>query len=207
MSKLKNTLSKDAFWQVNKAVAKELKSIEASVLLSELYFLHKQHPTKEYVFINQDRLQQNCCLTLNGLRSAMKVLGEAGLVDVVKKGMPAINHYRVVDTAVSNLLDNYSDYDANKSAEKQLTSDQPANKSSVSISTSDQADSAHINKVITKKVKPNKEVIKYSNSTNKPIGKDLVLDKSSIDIKYINSVPENMLTKDQITIKSNHFFG
>ena len=219
MNIVNNTLSKNAFYMVNKAVAKHLKSNDAAILLSELIFLHKQHDKKQMVFLNQERLMQNCNLTLHRLRSSMTLLLEEELVyREKKKGVNDTtpkNYYRVFFENVDKILDTYDDRRAViQSTGEQVTTSVSRDlddRLADNLSTGDQDSSAHINKLPTKKVEPNKvlpnKAIKYSNSSNKPIGKDLVIDKSSIDIKYINSVPENMLTKEQITIKSNHFFS
>ena len=126
---MKKLLAQSAFWILNKNVAKALKSNDAALLLAELLDLHVQHPDEDMVFCQQERLMENCNLTITGLRNAMKLLFDAGVVYIEKRGVPAKNYYKVLDEKVNELL----------SSGTLSTSDQPTNdnKSEESISSSD----------------------------------------------------------------------
>ena len=206
-----NTLSKDASWMVNKAIAKHIQSNDATILLSELIFLHKQHPGKDMVFLNQDRLMQNCNLTLHRLRSSMTLLLEHNLVFREKKKGPSDttpkNYYKVFEKNIDKILNDYDDRRAGiHSTGEQVTNTVSRNSDdrlAENLSSGDQDSSAHINKIITKKVEPNKEVINDSSNT---IEDNSIIDKHNTDLKYILSVKEEVLTPQQKGLKAAQFF-
>lgn len=204
MNKTFNTLSKDAHWNVNKAIAKHIQSNDATILLSELIFLHKQHPGKEMVFLNQERLMQNCNLTLHRLRSSMQLLLENNLVYREKKKGPSDttpkNYYKVFEENIDKILNDYDDRRAGiQSTGEQVTSTvsrDTDNRLAENLSTGDQDSSAHINKIITKKVTIKKEELLDSN----------IVDRTNLDFNYICSVPEGSLSKEQKGIKAGMYF-
>ena len=213
-----NTLHGQAHWIVNKSLATFLKSNDSAIILAELIFLRRQHPKVDMPFLQQDKLAERCNVSIHKLRTCLDILKNNKLVSIEKKGMPAKNHFKVNYDEIITLMS--KDIVAHKSSEISTTSAQVTtqvvqkvdHKSSKKSTTSDVKSAPHIKELITKELPlkelvTKEEVIKYTNSSNKPIGKDFVIDKSSIEINYINSAPENMLTKDQLTIKSNHFFG
>lgn len=199
MNFITNTLSKDAFWQINKGVAKHLRSNDAAILLSELIFLHKQHPEREMVYANQERLMQNCNLTLHGLRSSMKLLIDCNLVYSEKKkefnDVSPKNYYRVHQDEIYKILNSYDDRSAGiQSTGEQTTSVsiETDNRSAEILSTGDQDFSAQNNNLINNKEGINKEV--WINLFNKSNVKDLV------------NTPDRLLTKEELKEKSELIF-
>ena len=212
-----NTLHSQAHWKVNKAMARFLESNDSAIILSELIFLKRQHPKVDMPFLQQDKLADRCNVSIHKLRTCLDNLKKNNLITIEKKGMPAKNHFKINYDQIITLMSNTTvDHQSSgiSTTSAQVTTqviEKVDNKSSKKSTTSGTKSEPHIkelnNKELPIKEITTKEETKYSNSTNKPIGKDLVIDKSSIDLKYINSVPENMLTKEQITIKSNYFFN
>lgn len=109
MNLLENTLSNDAFIQVNKAMVK-LVGLEASVLLGDLigkrrYFRDRNELHYGAFFITRDKIQENLGLTPHQQRKAEKQLIKAGMLEIKSKsqmvnGKPIckkVNYYTIID--------------------------------------------------------------------------------------------------------------
>lgn len=180
-------LAQSSFWTLNKHIAKKLGSNDAALLLAELSDIHDQHPDKEVVFRSQEKLMESCNLTVTGLRNAMKILFDAGLVGIEKIGLPATNHYKVYDDKVLEIL----------SAGFLSTSHQ----SSGSLSTRDQGDSSHINK------QDNNNQYKETIGVNKEIYNNTKVNEVlNIPDNVLVDTPDSQLNKDQLVKKATLLF-
>jgi hypothetical protein len=212
-----NTLHSQAHWKVNKAMARFLESNDSGIILSELIFLKRQHPKVDMPFLQQDKLADRCNVSIHKLRTCLDNLKKHKLITTEKKGMPAKNHFKInydqIITLMSNTIVDHQSSEIPTTSAQVTTQviEKVDNKSSKKSTTSGTKSKPHIKELSNKEL-PIKEVlpkkeIKYNHSTNKPIDKDIVIDKVSLDIEYINSVPENMLTREQLAIKSDYFFS
>jgi hypothetical protein len=91
---LKKVIGNQAHWTINKELAKEL-GLDATILLQ--HFIDLQHNFFEDggFYQQQSRLVKDLPLTLDYVRKATNVLKQKGFVTVVKRGVPAKNHYTV----------------------------------------------------------------------------------------------------------------
>jgi hypothetical protein len=126
---LENTISQSAYWQVNKAIAKALGSIEAAALLADLiakrrYFRERGQLDSAGGFFNvAEYIEDSLVLTKERRQKWTKLLVKKGLIRVVKRGMPSRNYYYINDDAVTALLSQSAGNPAHLSAEN------PADKS------------------------------------------------------------------------------
>lgn len=102
------TLIQGAFFSVNKAVAKYLKSNDAALILSHLIYLQEHHFGGNEFYQQQERLMEECNVSLSVLRSSMKILSEGGMVSIKRKGTPAKNYYYINYSRIAEILDSSS---------------------------------------------------------------------------------------------------
>lgn len=92
-------LSNDNYIIYNKDIAKEF-GIMSAVLLGELCswysFLKKNNALDNDTFyVTRETIEKDTGLTADNQRTAQKRLVEAGIITVIRKGVPAKNHYRL----------------------------------------------------------------------------------------------------------------
>lgn len=110
MSLLESTLIGSAYWQVNKAIAKAIDSIEGALLLADLiskrrYFRDKGWLDEQGGFFNTaDNLETDLLLSEEKRQKLTKLLAKHGLLKVVKRGLPSKNYYYIQENAVISIL-------------------------------------------------------------------------------------------------------
>jgi len=208
-----NTLHSQAHWIVNKSMASFLESNDSAIILAELIFLKRQHPKVDMPFLQQDKLAKRANVSIHKLRTCLNNLRKHKLVDIVKRGMPAKNHFKInleqiVTVMGSITVDHQSSGISTTSA--QVTTqviDKVDNKSSKKSTTSDSKSEPHIKELITKELSNkellNKEVINDSSNT---IEGNNIPDTHNLDFKYILSAKEETLTPQQKGIKAAQLF-
>ena len=110
--------------------------LEAALMLGELCQRQNQHG--EWFWATNEQLEDSTGLSAHLIRKAVSVLREAGIVQVVAKGLPRKNHYRVDESSLAKFLEQV----ANDTNGKSLNS----------LTTTSSFGSQHINndKLITK---------------------------------------------------------
>ena len=98
------TMLQGSFFSVNKVVAKYLKSNDAALLLSHLIYLQEHHFKGEEFYQQQERLMEECNLSLSALRISMKILSKEEIISVVKRGTPAKNYYTINFSAIGKIF-------------------------------------------------------------------------------------------------------
>jgi hypothetical protein len=101
--KLKQILSNNAYWTINKSLANEI-GLDATVLLQHFVDLQDAFFKDGAFYQQQDRLINDLPLTRDYLRKATKVLVKKGFITVVKRGVPAKNHYEVLEKNILSFL-------------------------------------------------------------------------------------------------------
>ena len=86
-------LSKDNYITFNKSFAKSY-GIEEALLLGAMCGYQAGFKNKEF-YREQDKILEDTALTLYGLRKATKTLQQLGILEVVKKGLPAKHYYHI----------------------------------------------------------------------------------------------------------------
>lgn len=101
--KLKQVIGNQAHWTINKGLANEL-GLDATIVLQ--HFIDLQHNFFEDggFYQQQGRLVKDLPLTLDYLRKATNILKSKGFVTIVKRGVPAKNHYTVNEKQVLSFL-------------------------------------------------------------------------------------------------------
>ena len=102
----KTILARGNWIGFSKPLARNLKSIDSALLLSEILNQISYFKTDE-VFITHDHFQEEILLTPHKVRKAVATLKDAGLISVNLKGIPAKNYYSLAanfDEQVEKLL-------------------------------------------------------------------------------------------------------
>ena len=100
---LKKLISNNAHWAINKSLAKDI-GLEATILLQHFIDLQSSFFQDGGFYQQQDRLLEDLPITIDYLRKATKLLVSRGFISVVKKGIPAKNHYTVHDEYILSYL-------------------------------------------------------------------------------------------------------
>jgi len=96
---VQNTLSQDAFYQVNKKIFKDLKNINAAFLITSLiskysYFENRKELNEDNSFFNtKNMLSEELFLDEQALLKAEKLLEGKGYIKTYSKGMPKKKHF------------------------------------------------------------------------------------------------------------------
>jgi len=96
---LYNTLLSEAYWQVNKSLARQL-GIETAIILSDLiskekYFNDRRQLNEGWFFNQQSQIENDTTLSPHKQRKAIDTLKEAGLIDTKLKGIPPLQYYKI----------------------------------------------------------------------------------------------------------------
>lgn len=89
------TMVQGAFFSVNKKLAKYLGSNDAALILSHFLYLQEQFFQGAEFYQQQERIMDECNVTVTVLRTAVTLLKDKGVLSVTKKGIPAKNYYLV----------------------------------------------------------------------------------------------------------------
>lgn len=89
---------------VNKHLAKYLGSNDAALVLVHLLSLQEESFKGQFFFQQQERIMEECNVSLYGLRKIMSLLIDENLLTVSKIGMPATNHYLVNTEKLQEVL-------------------------------------------------------------------------------------------------------
>jgi hypothetical protein len=98
------TMVQGAFFSVNKKLAKYLGSNDAALILSHLIYLQEHFFQGKEFYQQQERIMEECNVSISALRIAMALLKKKGVLSVVKKGVPAKNFYLVTINAIAEIL-------------------------------------------------------------------------------------------------------
>lgn len=95
-------IATDNYICYNKELAKEF-GIESAILFGAFCGYQRGFKNQEF-FREQTKIIEDTCLTEYAIRQAVKVLSNAGLISVVKKGLPAKNYYKINTQKLLELL-------------------------------------------------------------------------------------------------------
>lgn len=104
MKNLKKILGTQAFWIVNKELAKEI-GLGETLLLQHFIDLETQLADEGQPFYQQkDRILKHVPISRYKFTEYCKVLEKRGLLGIVKRGIPAKNHYTISHDKIFSLL-------------------------------------------------------------------------------------------------------
>lgn len=101
---LERTLSKDAYWPINKHMVKQI-GLEASLILQHIMELKKVFKKNE-IFQSQPEMAKELGITEYAIKNRVAELVKLGLISVVKKGTPCKNYYSTNTEKIVELMEN-----------------------------------------------------------------------------------------------------
>ena len=111
----RNTLSSDAFFQINKVMLKYLNNVEAAIILSEMIFSHKLFESKNQTdngwwFITKQYLNEQTGFSEYKILQAEKLLESKNIIRTKLKGLPRKKYfyidYKIVNAIIAGTLNN-----------------------------------------------------------------------------------------------------
>lgn len=99
---MKHILSQNAFWIVNKALAKEV-GIDAALLLSDLV-TKQEYFDEEWFFNTSENIETDTTLSAYQQRKAIKVLIDKEFIETKIKGIPAKQFFKILHNKLSSFL-------------------------------------------------------------------------------------------------------
>lgn len=127
MANLKKVIGNQAHWTLNKELVKKIGIAETLVLQ---HLIDLQANIFEGEFYQQiDRIADELTLGEWKIKECLKTLKELGCIEIVKKGMPAKNYYKVVGKRILEIINTELQPVSRKSTdlleEPQLVENQP----------------------------------------------------------------------------------
>lgn len=106
---IKKLLSNTAYWTINKELARDI-GLDATIVLQHFIDLQSSFFEDGGFYQQQNRIVKDLPITIDYLRKAVKVLVDKGFLLVVKRGVPAKNHYTVLEeNIIAYMSDTTSD--------------------------------------------------------------------------------------------------
>lgn len=102
------TLSANAYWTVNKHLARTI-GIEETVVLAELIFMHSYFERRGALvdgefYCSRETLKHITGLSIDKLKSVVQSLVHHGVVQTRRAGMPATTHWKIDFDAIEKLM-------------------------------------------------------------------------------------------------------
>lgn len=110
---IKSILGTDAFWMVNKAIAKHLQSIESALLLAYLIDKDDYHRVKgevlnidgyDFFYATSNKIEEATTLSYRKQKKTIKLLEKAGFIMTVLTGVPAKLHFAICKDKILQTL-------------------------------------------------------------------------------------------------------
>ena len=194
------TISNQAFWSINKQLHKQL-GLRTTLLLQHFIDLQTKVFYGNEFYQSYKQIEDELVLTEHHIKDSIKKLKEAGVMTVVKKGMPAKNHYYVLLDKVEELLSLDKGNSTVKSEIPQSVKIQPT--SEVNFTEQDSGKSPNkssenqlTNKRINNKRNKEKELIKNTDSSE--VGEKNILKRLLDDLIQYEDVKKFKLSFQEI---------
>lgn len=139
-------IASDNFIPVNRTLAKEI-GLEVAILFGALCGYQRHYKGEEF-YREQDKLIEDTCLTEYSIRQATKVLKELGLINVIKKGLPAKNYYKVNQKRLIELLST-SGYENNTTRDSENNTTRSIEISTTNNKTNNKTENKNNNNIYT----------------------------------------------------------
>lgn len=102
-------LGTKGFWQVNKPIAKALKCNDASLLLSELvdkceYYKDRDKLCNDFFYATTEDIEESINLSYHQQKHAIAVLENVGFIETKLTGIPAKQHFKILDNKIWSFL-------------------------------------------------------------------------------------------------------
>lgn len=99
---LSKTLGKNAYWTLNKQLVKSI-GLEATLILQHIIDLQSVFK-KDEIFQAQPNMAKELGITEYAIKNRIVELSKIGLINVIKKGVPAKNYYSTNDDKIMEIL-------------------------------------------------------------------------------------------------------
>jgi len=187
---MKNILSQNAFWIVNKSIARAV-GIDAALLLSDLVTKQEYFAT-EWFFNTAGNIEEDTTLSPHQQRKAIKVLVDKGFIETKLKGLPAKQNFKVVNNKLLSFLTT-----SNEIIEELYNKNKPNNNK---VTNSTEEKTSDLDKVLFNKLKNEfkKNFMAHCGSAYYFTGKDAAKIKS-----LITKIKHAYKTKGTITPTEN----
>jgi hypothetical protein len=100
---LKSTLGANSYKQFNVHLARAL-SKDAALVLSHFIDIQNYENMPDEFYQQKERIMYELSMTKSEFDNALKILINSGCVSVVKKGLPAKNHYTLHDDRILDIM-------------------------------------------------------------------------------------------------------
>lgn len=100
---LRKMISKTTYIQVSKPLVKKL-GLKPAVLLARLIDVWDAPNMPEWFFQQQHRLRDDLDFSVRDVENSVAALRSAGVLDVKRKGIPAMNYYRINGEEIQRIL-------------------------------------------------------------------------------------------------------
>lgn len=115
MKGISKLLSTDGYIQVNKSLIK-LFGLHEAIIIGELcaeynYWERAGKLVDDMFYSTRDNIEDNTGLNDHYQRKALSTLKEAGIIEVKKQGIPAVNYYKIRFDKLLNILSSSSERD------------------------------------------------------------------------------------------------
>jgi hypothetical protein len=111
--KLIKELGLESYWMINKSICRKIGAIESLILQHFIDLQFKLFGGKEF-FQQQERIMNEFGLTEHQVRKTIQTLEKLGLINIVKKGLPAKYFYSINEDEVIKLLGTSTESDSDK---------------------------------------------------------------------------------------------
>jgi len=106
---IKNVLSQNAFWQINKKIAKTV-GINAALLLSDLVDKQSYLSSKDeigedgFFYSTAKQIEESTTLSYKQQKTAIEILESHNMIETQVKGVPAKRHFLIIEEEIWNCL-------------------------------------------------------------------------------------------------------
>lgn len=120
IEELNSLIGSDAYWQVNKKIARYFKDNNTAVLLSDLiskqsYFEKRNETVYGGFFYNTaENIEQDCNISYHKQKGCLKQLTDAGFLETIRKGLPAKLHFKINPNQIFNFLNTCIEKNSNQ---------------------------------------------------------------------------------------------
>lgn len=109
---LNNLIGADAYWMVNKKIAKHFNDNNTAILLADLiskqkYFIDKNEDIEGYFFNTSENIENDCNISYHKQKTCINSLKSEGFLETKRIGLPAKLYFKINPNKILSFL-NYS---------------------------------------------------------------------------------------------------
>lgn len=119
---LKNTMGLSSFWMINKALTKKI-GLEETLVLQHLIDMSTLDIMGDEFFHTVSKISEETCISERKIPTITAKLQELNLIDIVRKGVPCKNYYKINDESILNLLSSDNEIRKSRPTKNGVTSD------------------------------------------------------------------------------------